>query len=237
VQEVGALLSPISCIYKRFKSLFIKKMRIPILESVSRNTEIEEISILLDTLPQFQLSNQPWAAFKSNCETSFVIAHTGDTICLKFLVKEDVIKVTTYQTNGRVHKDNCVEFFVAFGEQKKYYNIEFNCTGICLIGFGERRLNRRLLEEKLIAKVKTHIKINTMPANSSTRYKWEITAIIPIEIFEAGNLTSFHNLKGFGNFFKCGDDLPQPHFYSWNAIDAKSPDFHLPEFFGTLLFD
>ncbi len=211
-------------------------MRIPLIESINHHTEIEKVSLLLDTLPQFPLSHQSWAAYKSNCETNFVIAHAGDAICLKFFVKEDVIKVTTYQTNGRVHKDNCVEFFVAFGTQKKYYNIEFNCTGICLIGLGERRLNRVLLDEKLIANVKTHIKINTTPVNSATKYAWEITAILPIEIFEAANLNSFHQLNAFGNFFKCGDDLPHPHFYSWSKIEAKTPDFHLPEFFGELAF-
>ncbi|MBP8067625.1 MAG: hypothetical protein KAY27_03595 [Pedobacter sp.] len=212
-------------------------MRIPLIESISYTTEIEEVSLKLDKLPQFPILHQPWAGFKSNCQTNFVIAHTGDAICLKFFVQEDVIKVTTYQTNGRVHKDNCVEFFVAFGTQKKYYNIEFNCTGVCLVGFGAGRLNRVLLDEKLIANVKTHIKINTTPANSPTKYAWEITAILPIQIFEAANLISFHQVKAAGNFFKCGDDLPQPHFYSWNKIEAETPDFHLPEFFGELAFD
>ena len=212
-------------------------MHIPLIKSISQYTEIEKVALLLDTFPQSLISYQIWAAFDSNCQTHFVIVHTGDAICLKFFVKEDVIKVNTYQTNGRVHKDNCVEFFVSFGEQKKYYNIEINCTGICLIGLGEGRLNRVLLDEQLIAKVKTHIKINTTPANSITKYSWEITAIIPIEVFEAFNLNSFNLLKGKGNFFKCGDDLPQPHFYSWNKIESKKIDFHLPQFFGELLFD
>jgi len=211
-------------------------MRIPLIESISHNTEIEQVSQLLDALPQFPINHQSWAGYQSNCETNFVIAHAGDAICLKFFVKEDVIKVSTYQINGRVHKDNCVEFFVAFGTQKKYYNIEFNCTGICLIGFGEKRLNRVLLDEKLIAKVKTHIKINSNPVSSTTKYTWEITAILPVEIFEAANLQSFHQLTAQGNFFKCGDDLPQPHFYSWSKIEAKEPNFHLPEFFGELSF-
>ncbi|SFG82315.1 carbohydrate-binding family 9-like protein [Pedobacter insulae] len=212
-------------------------MRIPLIESISYNTEIEKVSQLLDALPQFPIKHQSWEGYPSNCEANFVIAHAGDAICLKFYVKEDVIKVSTYQTNGRVHKDNCVEFFVAFGTQKKYYNIEFNCTGICLVGFGEKRLNRILLDEKLIAQVQTQIKIISTPVNSSTKYTWEITALLPIEIFEEANLLSFHQLTAQGNFFKCGDDLPQPHFYSWNKIEAKDPDFHLPEFFGALMFD
>lgn len=211
-------------------------MRIPLIEA-KQVTNIEDVATLLDTLPHFPISHQPWPKFKSNSQTSFVIAHTGATICLKFYVKEDVIKVTSYQTNGRVHKDNCVEFFVSFGADKKYYNIEFNCMGICLIGFGEKRLNRVLLTDTLIAKVKTHIKIITTPMNSTNKYAWEITAIIPIEVFEAANLSSFNKLSGAGNFFKCGDDLPKPHFYCWKMIESETPNFHLPEFFGSLKFD
>lgn len=211
-------------------------MRIPLIASIDNYTKIETVSLLLDTLPKFEIDQQSWLTYKSNCETQFVIAHTGNMICLKFFVKEDVIKVKTYQTNGRVHKDNCVEFFVAFGTQKKYYNIEFNCTGVCLIGFGEGRLNRVLLDEKLIGKIKTHISILSAPANSKTKYVWEVTAMLPIAVFEASNLTSFNQLNALGNFFKCGDDLPQPHFYSWNKIEAAEPDFHLPEFFGELAF-
>lgn len=211
-------------------------MQIPFIDSITHNTEIEKVSQLLDALPQFPINHQSWEGYQSNCETNFVVAHAGDVICLKFFVKEDVIKVNTYQTNGSVHKDNCVEFFVAFGTQKKYFNIEFNCTGICLIGFGARRMNRILLDEKLIEHVQTLIKISSTPVNSTTKYSWEITAVLPIEIFEAANLHSFNDLTAYGNFFKCGDDLPQPHFYSWNKIEAKKPDFHLPEFFGELSF-
>jgi hypothetical protein len=39
------------------------------------------------------------------------------------------------------------------------------------------------------------------------------------------------------NFYKCGDDLPEPHFLSWNNIIADKPDFHLPQYFGTLTFE
>lgn len=217
--------------------MFTKRMRIPLIESISKITDIEEVSALLDTLPQFPITNEPWPKFKSNCQTNFAIAHSGDTIGLKFFVKEDVIKVASYQTNGRVHKDNCVEFFVSFGAEKKYYNIEFNCMGICLVGFGEKRLNRVLLDDNLIAKIKTQVKINTTPFNSKNKYLWEITALIPIELFEASNLISFHKAIGSGNFFKCGDDLPKPHFYCWNMIESDKPNFHLPEFFGLLTFD
>ncbi len=211
-------------------------MRIPAIASISQSSDIQEVSELFDTLPQHHISHQPWIEFKSNCHTSFVIAHSGDAIFLKFYVKEDIIKLATHQTNGRVHKDNCVEFFVAFESQKKYYNIEINCAGVALIGYGEGRLNRKLLDEKLINKINTHINIQTAPLNSGNKYRWQVTVMLPIEVFEESNIGSLNQKSGSGNFFKCGDDLPNKHFYAWSNIEAKKPDFHLPQFFGKLEF-
>ena len=39
------------------------------------------------------------------------------------------------------------------------------------------------------------------------------------------------------NFYKCGDELQTPHFLSWNPIKIENPDFHRPDFFGTLEFE
>jgi hypothetical protein len=39
------------------------------------------------------------------------------------------------------------------------------------------------------------------------------------------------------NFYKCGDELPTPHFLSWNPIEWKEPSFHRPEQFGKLIFE
>jgi hypothetical protein len=36
------------------------------------------------------------------------------------------------------------------------------------------------------------------------------------------------------NFYKCGDETPEPHFLSWNPIDLPKPNFHVPQFFGQL---
>ncbi|HEX8038127.1 MAG TPA: carbohydrate-binding family 9-like protein [Chryseosolibacter sp.] len=38
------------------------------------------------------------------------------------------------------------------------------------------------------------------------------------------------------DFYKCGDNLPEPHFITWNDVKAPKPDFHLPEFFGRINF-
>ena len=40
-----------------------------------------------------------------------------------------------------------------------------------------------------------------------------------------------------GNFYKCGDETPRPHFGAWSPIENPTPDFHRPEFFGDLVID
>ena len=52
-------------------------------------------------------------------------------------------------------------------------------------------------------------------------------------------MESIESLKGVcatANFYKCGDDLPEPHFVSWNKIEAPTPNFHLPKYFGEIEF-
>ena len=229
-----------NCKSERYLNLSIalmKKLLVPYLDIRKAPGDIEQVSLLLDTLPGITIANQPWPEFTNKIQASFSIAHTGEAILLKYNVTEEALKVATFETNGAVHKDNCVEFFVSFGDEESYYNIEMNCIGVGLIAYGSARFNRTFIPKKLVEQIQTYIKIKTVPDKNNTSYTWEITLGIPIGVFLYSDLKTFSNKTAQGNFFKCGDDLPQPHFYSWNMIHAATPDFHLPEFFGALTFE
>ena len=88
----------------------------------------------------------------------------------------------------------------------------------------------------IIEKIKRTVLIKSADELAATNFEWQITLAIPIEVFAYTNLGSFNEKQGRGNFFKCGDDLPEPHFFTWNTIQSQNPDFHLPEFFGELQF-
>jgi hypothetical protein len=214
----------------------MKKLFIPFIDQDATNNDAEKVASLLDVLPTHQIDYQAWPQFKSDLRASFRIAHTNDAIWLKYEVGENAIGVTTFETNGSVHHDNCVEFFVSFGAEQSYYNIEINCVGIVLIAYGAARTNRTFLPKQLVEKIRTHSIIRSAATDQHGRYAWEVSLIIPKEIFMHSNLNTFSHQTGHGNFFKCGDDLPEPHFLSWTNIEAEHPDFHLPEFFGELEF-
>ena len=214
----------------------MKKIYIPIIHSVCRDRPADTTAAFMDTLPKHSLDYQPWPEYTTNCSADFSIAHTGRDILLKYFVQEDVIKVTKLFINDQVCKDSCVEFFIAFTPEQKYYNIEMNCAGICRMGYGEGRSKRTMLSENKINKIQKTILIKSSSADVATNFEWQITLRIPIEIFEFSNLISLSGKHAVANFFKCGDDLPEPHFLTWNDIQADTPDFHLPKFFGELQF-
>ena len=39
-----------------------------------------------------------------------------------------------------------------------------------------------------------------------------------------------------GNFYKCGDKTDKPHYAMWSNIEVELDDFHIPDFFGVLVF-
>src|SRR3546814_9695772 len=57
---------------------------------------------------------------------------------------------------------------------------------------------------------------------------------IPLAVFDAHVVGSLAGRRCTGNFYKCGDDLPEPHYVAWNPIDNPTPNFHLPQYFGEL---
>ena len=214
----------------------MKKLFVPFIDQQTADIDAEKVASLMTLLPIHLIDHQAWPQFKTDLQAGFRIAHNNDAILLRYEVGENAIGVTTFETNGSVHNDNCVEFFVSFGAEQSYYNIEINCAGIALIAYGAARSNRTFLPKELVEKIEVHSIIKTSGVDQKARYAWEISLIIPKEIFMHSNLTTLGHQTGHGNFFKCGDDLPEPHFYSWTSIEAEEPNFHLPQFFGALEF-
>ena len=70
----------------------------------------------------------------------------------------------------------------------------------------------------------------------SGKFEWEMVIVIPATIFTYNEGFNFSNLIANANFYKCGDDTTKPHYLSWNPVKTENPDFHRPEFFGTLNF-
>ncbi|HEX7366592.1 MAG TPA: carbohydrate-binding family 9-like protein [Pelobium sp.] len=185
---------------------------------------------------RYNIKNNPWNSDFSG-EVDFSIAHTDAGILLQFSVIEENVLARFTKANDPVYKDSCVEFFIALDQDEAYYNFEFNCTGTCLAGFGTSAEDRKLLSTEKIRQIEVTSTFKSLIFKEKEMVKWQLTMLIPNAVFEFHKIDSFKGRKAHVNFYKCGDDLPKPHYLCWNPIiNTVAPNFHLPNYFGKAIF-
>ena len=179
-----------------------------------------------------------WAEYPYKPKVNFRIAHTKNSILLHFKVKEASVRARYGTDNGSVWTDSCVEFFSIPAGDGVYYNIECNCIGTILIGVGPARNGREHTPKEVTDLVQRWSSLGDTPFEERVEETdWEVALIIPYAVFFKHQIESLDEKEIKANFYKCGDELQTPHFLSWNPIKIENPDFHRPDFFGTLEFE
>lgn len=211
----------------------MKQLQAGRLYNSDSNTTVKVVSCLIDQIKRNELDQLPWTKYPYFPAVEFAIAYNPGAVFLKFYVTEKSIRAVNSRPNSEVWEDSCVEFFINFGEDEEYYNFEFNCIGTAKVGHGNSKHGRRSLPESLLQQIKYQSVIDNQPDNE---IRWELTLIIPKELFCFNEIATLQGQSCRANFYKCGDQLPTPHFITWSGIQSEEPDFHLPEFFGALHF-
>lgn len=211
----------------------MSQLIIPCNSNLQYDAPAQQLSAALDNNVKHLLNFAPWEAFPYKPDAAVSALHNGQCIFLKFHITEEALRAAAGNINGNVWEDSCVEFFIAF-DDAGYYNIEMNCIGTMLVGFGKDKDDRVLLPAEKIKRIRYAISIENYTGGL---IHWQLAAAIPVELFSLHNITSLSGKKCRGNFYKCGDNLPRPHFLAWNNIESEQPNFHLSPFFGDLLFD
>ncbi|MEJ5995411.1 carbohydrate-binding family 9-like protein [Pedobacter sp. Du54] len=197
--------------------------------------QLDEISVLLDNLERHTLSHYLWKKLFVKPRVNFTIGYNATDLFVKFYVLEPYIRAVFRNPNEPVYQDSCVELFISFGDDENYYNLEFNCMGTCLGQYGKNKADRKFIAVDLLneIKAKTHI----TNANQNELYEWELALKIPFSVFNTKTRTLQFDSSVRVNFYKCGDELEEPHFIAWNPIHSGEPNFHLPAFFGSASFE
>jgi hypothetical protein len=191
---------------------------------------------VFNDLKRYAIDHLLWSDTGYKPGVFFQIAHTSSSIILKYVVREHYIEPIYRKINDPVYKDSCVELFIAFNDDASYYNLEFNAAGIPLAGYGSSRLDRVSISSDVLKHIESFTTIGTTAVQEDGMTGWELVLVIPFHIFVHHHIDHLKGQVCRANFYKCGDDLPRPHFLSWSAIHHPSPDFHLPEFFGRIHF-
>ncbi|WP_108822981.1 carbohydrate-binding family 9-like protein [Dysgonomonas sp. Marseille-P4361] len=214
----------------------MKTLEIPFvdIEAISdRNTIVDKLSGVSEN--EIACVNWP-DSYPSKPKVSFKIAHNNESLFLHYFVEENEILAETREDNGPVWTDSCVEFFISF-DDAFYYNAEFSCIGKALLGYRASKANAEHAGKDVMDSIKRYPSLGTEPfGKKKGQFEWDLLLVVPLSAYWSSNLKSFHGIEAKGNFYKCGDNLSECHYLSWNPIGTEKPDFHRPEYFGKLLF-
>lgn len=198
--------------------------------------QAEELDQLFAKQPLHPIASNNWAeAYPYAPKAGFRLFHTSENLYLRFEVEERYTQALVEEDNGKVWTDSCVEFFLSFGEEG-YYNFETTCIGRMLLAFRKEKPSPTYASNAIMERVERIPTLGTTPFPERVGdNRWQLTLKIPTTALFCHRIESWSGLRFRANFYKCGDDLSQPHFLSWKAIESESPNFHLPAFFGELL--
>lgn len=215
-------------------------LNVPFLKAVSTQTTIEIANRIIDTVnngyTSIECVNWP-DEFEAKPKVDFKFFQAERGIYLKFSVTEDHTRAIYTKDNDKVYTDSCVELFIDPSGDGSYYNLEFNAIGTLLLGFGKDRHDREQAPQEITSLVKRLPSLGFRPLETTELQKpWELTVFIPFTAFWHHSISSLSGKKIKGNLQKCGDDLPVPHYITWNPIKTAHPDYHRPEYFGIFEF-
>ena len=161
------------------------------------------------------------------------MAYSKYGIAILFNVTESHTKAVELADNGRVWEDSCVEFFVANPAGEGYFNFELNAIGTLLAAVRTSRECATHFEAERLSAVRRYTSFEHKEVEVCESNSWYAVEMIPFALL--GLQSPPKSLRA--NLYKCGDKLQQPHFLSWSPITLDKPNFHCPEFFGTLTFE
>jgi hypothetical protein len=159
-----------------------------------------------------------------------------------FRVQDRYIRCVTREYNGPVCKDACVEFFFSpdIHFPDRYFNLEINCGGTMLMGYVIPQKGYKHMNVDDIKKIEiAHSLPQIVDPEIAAPVVWTIECRIPLELL-AKYATVTHPKAGVAwraNFYKTASNSSNPHWITWSFVDSKTPDFHLPQCFGTLRFE
>jgi hypothetical protein len=159
-----------------------------------------------------------------------------------FRVQDKHVRSLVQEYNGNVSGDACVEFFFSPDSSlpERYFNLEVNAGGTPLIFYvtkpwtGFQKLEAEDIKQIEIA----HSLPEKIDPEISEPVTWTLEYRIPLSMLKKfSNVTDPKpGVVWKANFYKTASQSSNPHWITWSYVDNPKPNFHLPQFFGTLIF-
>ena len=196
------------------------------LDSVAFRTVMSQKGVRLDVA----CCNWPLEYPYTPAVTAYM-AYSKSAIAILFEVAESHTRAVEMADNGRVWEDSCVELFIANPVGEGYFNFEMNAAKTLLAAKRLSRTEALHFSEDYLAQIVRHGSFDHAPVDIEHQNSWWAGEVIPFTLLGIESMPEHL----YVNIYKCGDCLLQPHFLSWSPITLDKPNFHCPEFFGTLI--
>lgn len=133
-----------------------------------------------------------------------------------------------------VYKDSCLELFLQpFEHRAEYVNFEINSKGVYLSQFGPTREPRTFIKDFCTGEPA----ITPFQINQDGKSAWGIEVLLSevllSEIFGEAFTVCEGSIRG--NFYKCGDETPIPHYGACFPVTTALLGFHNPDCFGDII--
>ncbi len=174
-------------------------------------------------------------------KTQAKVLYDEQAIYVIFRVEDKYVRAVARNHLGPVWEDSCVEFFFTPGDDvsKGYFNIETNCGGTMLFRWNNpSSAHTHLGDDERAGILIYHSEPKIVEPEKQSPTVWVVEYNFTIDVLEeyCSIVRPAPQVIWRGNFYKCADKTSRPHWLTWSVVDWPKPNFHLPQFFGTLQF-
>ena len=215
------------------KKLFVPRQPISQCETI-----FDKIELLVEAGAKISIDQINWKSdFPKLLPVTVKVAHDGEMLFLYYEVNGEAVRAANTSDFGSVWEDSCVEFFMQKEGETDYRNFECNILGVLLAAHHETREKSERVSENIMHSIERYSTINQRFEDGKQVCDWTMYLEIPKKAMGFSDQDSLKDKTIKANFYKCGDKTPEPHFISWSPIDMPQPNFHVPQFFGTLTLE
>lgn len=212
--------------------------RLPALMKIDGNWNKRQWS----NVPAIKIANHMGSAPRFVPTVEAKMMYNEENVFVIFRVQDKFVHSTVTDYNGPVSENSCVEFFFSpdTAYPLRYFNLEINAGGTPLIFYISKPWSgyKELTSEEISSIEIAHSLPKVVDPEMKEAVTWTIEYRIPLDILKKySNVTTpAPGIKWKGNFYKTGSKTSNPNYMTWSVVDHPTPNFHLPQYFGTLVF-
>jgi hypothetical protein len=166
--------------------------------------------------------------------------YDAENVYLIYKVEDRHVRIQNTMFNSSVSTDACVEFFFSpdSGWPLRYFNVEINAGGTGLMAYHKDGKRTNVKEEDFSVVEIAHTLPKKLEQEISEPVTWFLEFKMPLSLLaKYGNFTRPEKgVQWKANFYKTSSRSTNPHYITWNIVQNPVPQFHLPQYFGTLVF-